>query len=170
MSTNKEKKVIYNDNDRAIVAALSASDRALTLAELSEATGLNLKPGNITAARNKLLVIVAGEVEPERMGKRLVSTYTLISKDVNSDKNGKPYGYSETETAIMNALDGAESPMTLAEISEKIGAPLTSGNINALVRNKGNVAMAGKIEVIVKVKPSPVKTYTVAEQLPEDFQ
>ena len=164
----KEKVIVYNDNDRAIVSALKGTD-GMTLAELSAATGLELKPGNIRGAINKGLVEVIGERDIERDGLRNVSTYSLITKDVMTNGEGdkaKPYSYSETETAILAALDGAEAPMTLAELSAKVGKTLVSGNINGLV-TKGNVRNDGKVKVAVKL-PDTVKVYGFLADIPTE--
>lgn len=164
----KEKVIVYNDNDRAIVGALKGTD-GMTLAELSAATGLELKPGNIRGSINKGLVEVIGEKDIERDALRNVSTYSLITAEVMTNGEGdkaKPYSYSETETAILNALNGAEAPMTLAEISTKVGKTLVSGNINGLV-TKGNVRNDGKIKVSVKV-PDTVKVYGFLADIPTE--
>lgn len=52
----------------------------------------------------------------------------------------KTITYTDTEKSIINALVGVDQPLTLAEISARVGHPLSSGNINALVTTKGNIA------------------------------
>lgn len=54
----------------------------------------------------------------------------------------KTINYSDTEKKIVTALAESADPLTLHEISDKIGQVLTSGNINALVK-KGNIRTCG---------------------------
>ena len=50
----------------------------------------------------------------------------------------KTVNYTDTEKKIVEALSTSERALTLAELSEKLGMEIKSGNINALVK-KGNV-------------------------------
>lgn len=63
----------------------------------------------------------------------------------------KTVNYTDTEKKIIEALATAESPLTLAELSQKLGMDIKSGNINALVK-KGNVEKSGEREIIVQAK------------------
>ena len=47
------KTVNYTDTEKKIVEALSTSERALTLAELSEMLGMEIKSGNINALKKR---------------------------------------------------------------------------------------------------------------------
>ena len=69
--------------------------------------------------------------------------------------------YTENDRAIVNALKGAESPMTLAQINEAIGFTVTglklvAGNIVSAMR-KGLIAKAGEVDV---EKEGTRKVYT----------
>ena len=63
----------------------------------------------------------------------------------------KTINYTDTEKKIVEALATADCPLTLAELSEKLGMEIKSGNINALVK-KGNVEKSGEREIIVQAK------------------
>ena len=58
---------------------------------------------------------------------------------------------NETRKGVIEVLKGATEPMTLAEISEKIGKKVVSGTTNAMLQ-------AGYIKV-VGTKKIPVITY-----------
>lgn len=68
-----------------------------------------------------------------------------------------------TEQKILDVLSNATAPLTLAEITEKGGfeKPLVSGNINALITNKGKVVKDGEKEIVVQAKRK-VATYRLA--------
>lgn len=68
-----------------------------------------------------------------------------------------------TEQKILDVLSNATAPLTLAEITELGGfeKPLVSGNINALITNKGKVVKDGEKEIVVQAKRK-VATYRLA--------
>ena len=59
----------------------------------------------------------------------------------------KQINYTENDRAIVNALKGAEGPMTLAQINEATGLKLVAGNIVSAMR-KGLIAKDGEVEVL----------------------
>ena len=63
----------------------------------------------------------------------------------------KTVNYTDTEKKIVDALANADHALTLAELSEKLGMEMKSGNINALVK-KGNVEKTGEREIVVQAK------------------
>ena len=69
---------------------------------------------------------------------------------------------NETEQAILNALENANEPLTLAEISEIVGKKLVSGNINALLTSKGKVVKGEDKEITYTAKKK-VATYKLAD-------
>lgn len=69
---------------------------------------------------------------------------------------------NETEQAILNALESAKEPLTLAEISEIVGKKLVSGNINALLTSKGKVVKGEDKEITYQAKKK-VATYKLAD-------
>lgn len=69
----------------------------------------------------------------------------------------KQINYTENDRAIVNALKGAESPMTLAQINETTNlVKLVAGNIVSAMR-KGLIAKAGEVDV---EKEGTRKVYT----------
>ena len=63
----------------------------------------------------------------------------------------KTVNYTDTEKKIVTALETADRPLTLAELTDMLGMEIKSGNINALVK-KGNVEKSGEREIIVQAK------------------
>lgn len=63
----------------------------------------------------------------------------------------KTINYTDTEKKIVEALASSDGALTLAELSERLGMEIKSGNINALVK-KGNVEKSGEREIIVQAK------------------
>ena len=166
-ATKKVKPIVYNANDREIVAVLKENG-PMTLAEISEKLGRTINPGVITSVRNKGLIADAGERDIERDGFKPAMTYTFVTNEVAKRENGKAYNYSETEMKILGALADFDEPVTLAVIAEKLGMSLTSGNINALVK-KGNVAKGEAIKIATKI-PAVVKVYAYAKDVPADAE
>ena len=68
----------------------------------------------------------------------------------------KQINYTENDRAIVNALKGAESPMTLAQINEATGLKLVAGNIVSAMR-KGLITKVGEVDV---EKEGTRKVYT----------
>lgn len=58
----------------------------------------------------------------------------------------KQINYTENDRAIVNALKGAEGPMTLAQINKATGLKLVAGNIVSAMR-KGLIAKTGEVDV-----------------------
>ena len=161
---SKTNTVNYTANDRAIVEALKNASKPMTLAEINEATGLELKPGSLSAAVKKGLIAKGNEVKVLRDSHREVSTFTFVTADVL--KNGdKAYNYTDSEVKILAAAATLEGEFTLAELSDACGITLKSGNINSLVK-KGNLAKAGTRKVPCKA-PAKVFTYVFVADIPE---
>ena len=58
----------------------------------------------------------------------------------------KKINYTENDRAIVNALKGAEGPMTLAQINKATGLKLVAGNTVSAMR-KGLIVKAGEVDV-----------------------
>ena len=72
-------------------------------------------------------------------------------------KKENKINYTENDRTIVNALKGAESPMTLAQINETTNlVKLVAGNIVSAMR-KGLIAKAGEVDV---EKEGTRKVYT----------
>lgn len=164
--SEKERKVTYTDNDRAIVNALRDSE-GLTLAELREITGIDLKPGHVVSAMKKGLIASIGEREILRPATREVSTYVYVNSDVATNAKGVACNYSEGETAVLNAAAKMDGPFTLAELASAMGLEkLSSGSINGLVK-KGNIAKGDMREIETQSK-SKVKVYGFVSEIPAE--
>ena len=150
MNTNtnaKQKVIVWSDAAKAVVKTLAESDKPLTLAEINAVSGVKVVAGNITSLIRQGIILNVGTTSVAVPSKRKVNTYTLITADPQTNPaNGKICNYTDTEKAILATIKDADAPMTLAQISEAIDKTLISGNINGLV-TKGNVAMAGEVEV-----------------------
>lgn len=72
------KTVNYTDTEKKIVEALANADHALTLAELSENLGMEIKSGNINALVKKGNVEKSGEREVIVQAKRKVGEYSFV--------------------------------------------------------------------------------------------
>ena len=150
MNTNtnaKQKVIVWSDAAKAVVKTLAESDKPLTLAEINAVSGVKVVAGNITSLIRQGIILNVGTTSVAVPSKRKVNTYTRITADPQTNPaNGKICNYADTEKAILAAIKDADAPMTLAQISEAMDRTLISGNINGLV-TKGNVAMAGEVEV-----------------------
>lgn len=162
----KERKVTYTDNDRAIVNALRDNE-GLTLAELRDATGIDLKPGHVVSAMKKGLITSIGEREILRPATREVSTYVYVNSDIAKNAKGQACNYSEGETNVLKAAAEFDGPFTLAELANAMGLEkLSSGSINGLVK-KGNIAKGDMREIETQSK-SKVKVYGFVGEIPAE--
>ena len=75
------KQTVFTQTDKAIVSALKGAADGLTLAELNEVTGMEIKSGHVVGAAKKGLIEVIGEREVERPAKRKVATYVALNKE-----------------------------------------------------------------------------------------
>lgn len=163
--SQKERKVTYTDNDRAIVNALRDSE-GLTLAELRDVTGIDLKPGHVVSAMKKGLIASIGEREVFRPSTREVSTYIYVNSDIAKNAKGQACNYSENESTVLKAAASFDGAFTLAELASAMGVEkLSSGSINGLVK-KGNIAK-GDMREIETTSKSKVKVYGFVSEIPE---
>lgn len=165
----KTNKIVYTDNDRAIVNALKNTENGMTLAEINEATGLEIKSGHIVSAMKKGLIASIGEREVTRPSTRKVSTYNFVTADAQNRENGKAYDYTDGEKNVLSVAGGIDSPFTLADLAKAMGVEkLSSGSINSLVR-KGNISKGDQVEVPAVAK-STVKVYGFVADIPVDAE
>lgn len=156
--------VKFNERDKAIVKVLKDSENGMTLAELIQATGMELKPAHLTSAKTKGLIEVIGEREVERMGKRKVASYVFVSKEPQLKEDGKPFSYTENEQTVLASACQFDKPFTLAELGAFMGKKLTSGSVNGLVK-KGNIQKGDQVEAEAIVKAS-VNVYGFIKDIP----
>ena len=72
------KIVNYTDTEKKILTALENADHALTLAELSDVLGMEVKSGNINALVKKGNIEKSGEREVIVQAKRKVGEYSFV--------------------------------------------------------------------------------------------
>lgn len=78
MSTKKE--VVRSVEAEAIIKTLKESAEPMTLAEISEVAGMELKTGHLSSGRAAGLIEAAGEKEVFVYVKKAVKTYRYIGK------------------------------------------------------------------------------------------
>lgn len=158
--SNKTNTINYTSNDKLIYSILSASEKPLTLAEMSAVAGQEIKSGHIVSAKNKLIVVDAGEVETTKLASRKVATYNFVTDAVLKNEKGEPFNRTDGETKILAVAATLDQPFTLAELATALGVEkLSSGSINSLVK-KGNISKGDQVTVKVNAK-STVKVYAV---------
>lgn len=163
----KSNKVVYSANDRAIVDAVRGSENGMTLAEINQATGLNLKAGHIVSALKKELIRAEGERIVTKPSTRSVATYNYVSSDIMKKADGKDHNYSDGEKAILAAASTFSGAFTLADLATAMGVEkIASGSTNALVK-KGNLSKGDAIEIACESK-SKVKTYVFNKDIPTE--
>lgn len=158
------KPITYTQKDLLIVSILKNAPDGLTLKEMNEAApeGEIIRSGNLTSAVKKGLIEVIGDRETVRTGKRNITFYGLVSADLQSDADGKPFNYTDNEKAILAAVAAMPNKdrFTLEDLAAAMGKEkLFSGNINALVTKKGNIAKVATEQVAVQVKGGSVNVY-----------
>ena len=96
MST--QKPIVFNEKDRAVVAALAARPEGLTLAELREVTGMELVAGNVSSMMKKQLIAAIGErtVEKEVESNESIEIPEEKEVIVYWTPNGKSYHMKNT--------------------------------------------------------------------------
>lgn len=72
------KTVNYTETEKKILNALETADHAMTLAELTETLGMEIKSGNINALVKKGNVEKSGEREVIVQAKRKVGEYSFV--------------------------------------------------------------------------------------------
>ena len=159
---SKEKKpIVYTDMDKAIVSAFVGVE-SMTLADMKDATGKDIKPGHLTSAKNKGLIETVGEAFVEKDRVKEVASYTFVTADVLNKEDGKPANYTDSEKEVLAVASKLEGAFTLADLADAMGVEkLSSGRINGLV-GKGNIAKGEPVEVPTKVK-SKVKVYALID-------
>lgn len=150
--------VVFNENDRTIVATLKGNQDGLTIAEFNALAGTDLKPGSFTGAIKKGLIEVIGEREVERPSKKLITVYHFENANVAVKEDGSAYNYSDNEKAILDNAIHFSDGFSLADLSEKMGVKLTSGSINALVK-KGNISKEAEKREVPCTKIAVVNVY-----------
>ncbi len=164
------KQTVFTQTDKAIVDALKGAADGLTLAELNEATGIEIKSGHVVGAVKKGLIETIGEREVFRPGKRKVATYSFVTADALSNADGKAFNYTDNEKALLASASGIEGEFTLAELAVAMNKErLTSGSINGLVK-KGNIVKGAEDRTIEVQVKSSVNVYGFVKDIPSDAE
>jgi uncharacterized membrane protein len=151
-------EIKLNENEKTIVRILGEANKPMTLAEISAKAGVNFVSGHINALIHKKNMVVKGETATIKVpAVRNVGVYALKATAKITDKTK----LNAKERDIVSALKGSTDGLTLAEISNKVGYDLVSGNINALLTNKGLVEKVAEREVSFETTRK-VGTYTLA--------
>ena len=75
-----KKEIVRSVEAEAIVNTLKESGESMTLAEISAATGMDLKTGHLSSGRAAGLIEADGEKEIQVLAKKSVKTYRYIGE------------------------------------------------------------------------------------------
>jgi hypothetical protein len=165
-------KINYTEMDKVIVSTLKTSETPLALCEISEAAGVEIKPGHITSAVKKGLVVKSDEPRiVDKPTKKTACTY-MAGKTIEEVLAANPKtNFTDNEKALATAVFGYSdnTARTASMISEDAGLdkPFASGVFTSLVK-KGVLVKGDEVSFTVKV-PTKANAYTVAATLPADF-
>lgn len=112
----------FREGDKAIVTALKNTPTGLTLAQIREITGVDLKYANIMSATQKGYITCLGDVTTETSKTREVTTYNFITTDVLAGANGRLFNYSEDEKTVLAAAATINSPFTRDQLATAMNA------------------------------------------------
>ena len=144
-----------------IADTISEAGEALTLLEINSRLGMNLKSGTITGAIRAGYIAKIGESKVARETSAKVAVYQFVNANINSNKQGKPYNYSDLERQILDYAAGVDS-FTFDAISAAMDTKLPTNALTVLVR-KGNLTKVGETTV-TRMATSKVGLYDIVEK------
>ena len=144
-----------------IADTISEAGKALTLLEINSRLGINLKSGSITGAIRAGYIAKVGEAKVARETSAKVAVYKFVNANVNSNKKGQPYNYSDLDRQILDYAADVDS-FTSDAISLAMGTKLPANALSVLVR-KGNLAKVGETTV-TRMATSKVGLYDIVEK------
>lgn len=144
-----------------IADTISEAGEALTLLEINSRLGMNLKSGSITGAIRAGYIAKIGEAKVGRETSAKVAVYKFVNANVNSNKKGQPYNYSDLERQILDYAADVDS-FTSDAISAAMDTKLPANALSVLVR-KGNLAKVGETTV-TRMATSKVGLYDIVEK------
>ena len=144
-----------------IADTISEAGEALTLLEINSRLGMNLKSGSITGAIRAGYIAKVGESKVARETSANVAVYKFVNANVNSNKKGQPYNYSDLDRQILDYAADVDS-FTSDAISLAMGTKLPANALSVLVR-KGNLAKVGETTV-TRMATSKVGLYDIVEK------
>ena len=144
-----------------IADTISEAGEAMTLLEINSRLGMNLKSGSITGAIRAGYIAKVGEAKVARETSAKVAVYKFVNANVNSNKKGQSYNYSDLDRQILDYAADVDS-FTSDAISEAMGTKLPANALSVLVR-KGNLAKVGETTV-TRMATSKVGLYDIVEK------
>ena len=144
-----------------IADTISEAGEAMTLLEINSRLGMNLKSGSITGAIRAGYIAKVGEAKVARETSAKVAVYKFVTANVNSNKKGQPYNYSDLDRQILDYAADVDS-FTSDAISLAMGTKLPANALAVLVR-KGNLAKVGETTV-TRMATSKVGLYDIVEK------
>lgn len=144
-----------------IADTISEAGEALTLLEINSRLGMNLKSGSITGAIRAGYIAKIGEAKVARETSAKVAVYKFVNANINSNKQGKPYNYSDLDRQILDYAADVDS-FTSDAISAAMDTKLPANALSVLVR-KGNLAKVGETTV-TRMATSKVGLYDIVEK------
>ena len=144
-----------------IADTISEAGEALTLLEINSRLGMNLKSGSITGAIRAGYIAKVGEAKVARETSAKVAVYKFVNANVNSNKKGQPYNYSDLDRQILDYAANVDS-FTSDAISAAMDTKLPANALSVLVR-KGNLAKVGETTV-ARMATSKVGLYDIVEK------
>lgn len=144
-----------------IADTISEAGEAMTLLEINSRLGMNLKSGSITGAIRAGYIAKVGEAKVGRETSAKVAVYQFVNANINSNKKGQPYNYSDLERQILSYAADVDL-FTSDAISAAMDTKLPANALSVLVR-KGNLAKVGETTV-TRMATSKVGLYDIVEK------
>lgn len=146
------KNIVWNENRIKASEVLKSAEKPLSLDEINEKGGCHMVSGSVQALTACGVWEIVGETTKPTKVKGHVNRYVFVNAEKVSTEN-------EKQTAIINALKNSAEPLTLREISERVGFEVKSGTASTLT-DKGAIKAVDKVEVSrIREKGRPIKLY-----------
>ena len=157
-----KNKITYTQNDSVIVNTLKSAGKPLTLNELNELANSEIKPSQMTSARNKGLISFAEDVKVDRETFRFVNTYKYVNDNVEEGKN-----FTDVQKEILAvAKQFGNNEFTVEQLNSAADNMFPTSTVYSLTR-KGNLSISGKIKT-PRISKSTVKTYVYVKDIPSE--
>ena len=144
-----------------IADTITENGEPMTLLEINGKLGMNLKSGSITGAIRAGYIAKVGEAKVARETSAKVAVYQFVNANVNSNKKGQSYNYSDLDRQILDYAANVDS-FTSDAISAAMDIKLPANALSVLVR-KGNLAKVGETTV-TRMATSKVGLYDIVEK------
>lgn len=153
MSEKKVTKIVWNENRIKASEALKCAEKPLTLDEINEKGGCKMVSGSVQALTACGVWEIVGETTKPTKVKGFVNRYAYVNDESITKGNDK-------QVAIINVLKNSHEPLTLKEISERVGFEVKSGTASTMMEHGAIKALDEQIEVTrVRAKGRLVKLY-----------